>query len=100
MGLEWGPFSLVSKTEELLGRKGIGYGLETENMAVGIRHTDHVAPSIRKNMTLTSPTTGGRSVGIVRSRTQSTELSLVYSTLFELLGYCTHTAVYPRPESR
>jgi hypothetical protein len=28
VGLEWGPLSLVSKTEELLGRKSSGSGLE------------------------------------------------------------------------
>jgi hypothetical protein len=39
--------------------------------AVGIRHTDHVAPSI---LALASPTSG-HSVGIVRSRTQATEFS-------------------------
>jgi hypothetical protein len=43
-------------------------------MAVGIHHADHVAPCIRKELALTSPTSGGRSVGIVRSRTQTTEL--------------------------
>jgi hypothetical protein len=31
-----------------------------------------VAPSIRKKLALTSPTSGGRLVGIVRSRTQAT----------------------------
>jgi hypothetical protein len=50
-------------------------GLESENTTVGIRHADHVAP-IRKTLALTSPTSGGRSVGIVRSRTQ--QRSLVY----------------------
>jgi hypothetical protein len=34
----------VSTTEELLGRKSSSSGLETENMAVGVRHADHVAP--------------------------------------------------------
>jgi hypothetical protein len=33
-----------------------------------------VAPSIRIKLALTSPTSGGRSVGIVRSLTQTTEL--------------------------
>jgi hypothetical protein len=46
---ERGPLSLVSTIEELLGRKGSGSGLETENTAVGIRHADHVAPSIHKS---------------------------------------------------
>jgi hypothetical protein len=43
---------------------------KSQNTAVGIRHADHVAPSIRKKLALTSPTSGGRSVGIVRSQTQ------------------------------
>jgi hypothetical protein len=38
----------MSTTEELLGRKSSGSGLETENTAVGIRHADHVATSTRK----------------------------------------------------
>jgi hypothetical protein len=46
-------------------------------MAVGIRHANHVAPSIRKTLAITSPTSGGRSVGIVRSRTQTMEFFLV-----------------------
>jgi hypothetical protein len=49
MGLERGPFSLVSTTEELLDRKVAAPVYKIENTAVGIRHTDHVAPSIRKS---------------------------------------------------
>jgi hypothetical protein len=49
MGLERGPLSLVSTIEELLDRKSSSSSLETENMAVGIRHVDHVALSIRKS---------------------------------------------------
>jgi hypothetical protein len=48
-----------------------------ENTAVGIRRSDHATPPIRKNLALTSPTSGGRSVGIVRSRTKVTELFIV-----------------------
>jgi hypothetical protein len=44
-------------------------------MAVGIRHADHVAPSFRKTLAITSPTSGGHSAGIVRSRTQTMEFS-------------------------
>jgi hypothetical protein len=36
-----------------------------------------------QKLTLTSPTSGGRSVDIVRSRTQVTEFSLVYSGDYE-----------------
>jgi hypothetical protein len=38
--------------------------------ALGIRCADHATPSIRKMLALTSPTSGGRSVGIVRLRTK------------------------------
>jgi hypothetical protein len=41
-------------------------GLEAENTAVRIICADHVA--------LTSPTSGGRSVDIISSRTQATDL--------------------------
>jgi hypothetical protein len=37
-----------------------------------IRGADHVRPSIRKKLALASLTSGGRSVGIVRSRTETT----------------------------
>jgi hypothetical protein len=67
VGLERCPFSLVSTIEELLERKSSGSGLESENTAAGIRRPDHVAPSVL------CPTSGGRSVGIVRSRTRATE---------------------------
>jgi hypothetical protein len=35
VGLERGPLTLVSATEELLGRKGSGSGLENRDTAVG-----------------------------------------------------------------
>jgi hypothetical protein len=50
--------------------------LETENTAIGICHTDDVAPSICM-LALTSLTIGGHSVGIVHLRTQATEFFLV-----------------------
>jgi hypothetical protein len=49
MGLERGLLSLVSTTEELLDRKVAAPIYKSENTAVGIRHADHVAPSIRKS---------------------------------------------------
>jgi hypothetical protein len=58
VGLERGPLSLVSTIEELFERKSSGSGLETENTAVGIRRPDHMAPSIRKKVALTSPSSG------------------------------------------
>ena len=46
--------------------------------AVGTRCADHVTYLYPQKLALTSPTGGGRSVGIVRSRTKATEFSLVY----------------------
>jgi hypothetical protein len=50
VGLKRGPLSLVSTIEKLLEWKSSGSGLESrEYKAVGIRHADHVASSIRKS---------------------------------------------------
>jgi hypothetical protein len=49
VGLERGPLSLVSTTEELLDKKVAAPVKKIENTAVGIRHADHVAPFIRKS---------------------------------------------------
>jgi hypothetical protein len=49
VGLERGPLSLVSTTEELLDINVAAPVYKTENTAVGIRHADHVAPFIRKS---------------------------------------------------
>jgi hypothetical protein len=49
VGLERGPLSLVSTTEELLDRKVASPVQKTENTAIGIHHADHVAPFIRKS---------------------------------------------------
>jgi len=51
--------------------------------AVGTRCADHVTPLYPQKLALTSPTGGGRSVGIVCVRTKATEFSLVY--LFVLM---------------
>jgi hypothetical protein len=68
------PFSPVSITEELLGRKSSGSGL-------GIREYGCREPSSwqrgtlsPQKLALTSSTTDGRSVGIVRLRTKSMQL--------------------------
>jgi hypothetical protein len=50
VGLELGPFSIVCTIEELLGRKSNGSGLEIREYGGGIRHADHVAPSIRESL--------------------------------------------------
>jgi hypothetical protein len=50
VGLERGPLSFVSTTEELLDRKVAAPVCKTENTAVGIRHADHVAPFNPKSL--------------------------------------------------
>jgi hypothetical protein len=76
VGLERGPLSFVSKIEELLGRKSSVSGLEN-------RDYSHRDPSrwprgtLRpQKFALSSPTSGGRSVGIVRSRLRPWSLVL------------------------
>ena len=49
---------------------------------MGIRCADHVTPLYPQKLALTSPTGGGRSVGIVRSRTKATEFSLEFVLQF------------------
>jgi hypothetical protein len=82
VSLELGPLSLVSTTEELIDRKVAAPVYKTENTAVGIRPADHVAPSISKKLAITSPTSGGRSAGVVGSRTQTMEFSFGLACLF------------------
>jgi hypothetical protein len=74
LGLERGSLSLVSTTEELLGRNSSGSGLEIENTAVGDppRWRDSLYP---QKLALTSSIGAGRSVGMVRSKTQTTEFA-------------------------
>jgi hypothetical protein len=77
MGLERAPLSLVSTIEELLGRKSSGSGLESREFGCGNPSRWPRGNLYPQKLALTSPTSGGRSVGIVRSRTQATEFSLV-----------------------
>jgi hypothetical protein len=48
---------------------------------VGIRRADHSTPSTCKGWMLTSPTNGGRSVGIVLLRTTAMEFSLMMTCI-------------------
>ena len=53
--------------------------------AVGTRCADHVTPLYPQKLALTSPTGGGRSVGIVRVRTKATEFSLLYYNFVKIV---------------
>jgi uncharacterized phosphosugar-binding protein len=48
VGLELGRLSLVSAIEELIDRKVAAPVYKSGNTASGIRHANHMAPSIRK----------------------------------------------------
>jgi hypothetical protein len=79
VGLERGPLSLVSTTEELLDRKSSGSCPENREYE---RRDPSCSPRgtlYPQKLAITSPTSGGRSVGIVRSRTQTMEFFLFRS---------------------
>jgi hypothetical protein len=78
MGLERDPLSLVSKIEELLERKSSGSGLEISDYGHRVSATlTRRYPSSPQKLALTSPTSGGCSVGMVLSWTQATEFVFV-----------------------
>jgi hypothetical protein len=60
MGLEQGPLSLVSTTEELLGRNSSGYGLERREYGRGDPLHWSRAILYPQKLALISPTSGGR----------------------------------------
>jgi hypothetical protein len=72
VGLKQGPLSLVSTIEELLGRN-TGSGLENREYGSGdVLRWPRDTLYLQK-LGLTSPTCGGRSVGIVRLQTKAIE---------------------------
>jgi hypothetical protein len=85
VGLERGPLSLVSTTEELLGRESSGSGLENQDYGRRDPSRWPLGTLYAQKLVLTLPTSGGRSVGIVRLWTQQTEL---------VLGWCDGEAPY------
>jgi hypothetical protein len=78
VGLEWGPLSLVSTVEELLERKSSSSGLKSQEYGCRDPSRWLRGTFYPQTLTLTSATNCGRSVGIVLSRTQATEFSLVF----------------------
>jgi hypothetical protein len=83
VGLERGPLSLESTTEELLERKSSGSGLENRDYGCRVLPRLSCGTLYLQKLALTSPTSGGRSVGIVCSRTQTTE----FVCFFVLFGH-------------
>jgi hypothetical protein len=81
VGLEWGSLSLVSTIEELFGRKSSGSGLERRGYGSRDQSRWLRGTLYPQNLAVTS---GGRSVGMVRSQTQATEF-VVCSGVYVLL---------------
>jgi hypothetical protein len=77
VGLERGPVSLLSTIEELLGRNSNGSGLENREYGRGDPLRWPRDTLYEQKLALTAPTSGGRSVGIVRLRTKTMEFVFV-----------------------
>jgi hypothetical protein len=75
VGLERGPLSLVSTIEELLDRKVAAPVYKIENTAIGMSRWPRGTLYPQK-MAIASPTSGDRSVSIVRLWTQTMEFDL------------------------
>jgi hypothetical protein len=100
VGLERSPLSLVSTIEELLERKSSGCGLENREYG---RRDPLLWPHgtiYSQKLALTSLTSSGRSVGIVRSRTQSTEFKKCIHSWVEVGWSVKRLADAGRPRGR
>jgi hypothetical protein len=73
VGLERDLLSLVSTIEELLGRRSSGSCLESRKYGHRDLSRWQRGSLCSQKFSLTSPKSGGRSVGIVRSWTQAME---------------------------
>jgi hypothetical protein len=99
VGLERGPLSFVSTIEELLGRERSGSGLE--NREYGRRDPLHWLRDTPypQNLALTSLTNGGRSVAIIRFRTEATEfvccLICIYILCFVTVNISLNLSHFP-----
>jgi hypothetical protein len=76
VGLERGPLSFVSTTEELLERKSSGSGLESRDYGHRDLSRWPRGTLYPQKLALNSPPNGGCSAGIVHSQTQATDFSV------------------------
>jgi hypothetical protein len=88
VGLERGPLSIVNTTLELLGRISSGSGLESREYGLRDLSRWPRGTLYPQKLALTSPTSSGLPVGIVRSLAKATKslLHFIYNTAFSLLG--------------
>jgi hypothetical protein len=73
VGLERGSLSLLSTIEELRERKKLLFRFKNQEYHRRDPSRWPRGTFYSQKLAITSPTIGGRSVGIVRSRTQATE---------------------------
>jgi hypothetical protein len=87
VGLERGPLSLVSTTEEILERKSSGSGLENQEYG----HRDPLrwpcGTLYLKKLAIASLTSGSRSISIVCSRTQTMEFFFSFARMIFLFQF-------------
>jgi hypothetical protein len=82
VGLERGPLNLVRIIEELLEWKSSVSGLEIREYGRGEPLRWPRDTFYRQKLVLTSPTSGGRSLGIVLLRTEATKFFLSFQVDF------------------
>jgi hypothetical protein len=88
VGLELGLLSFVSTTEEVLDRKSSGSGLEIREYGRRDPPRRPYGTLYPRKFAITSPTSGGLSVGIVRSWTQTMEFFFCTNSFVHLFIYC------------
>jgi hypothetical protein len=80
VSLKRGPLSLVNTIEELLGRNGSGSGLESRKYSRRDSSRRPLGTLHPQKLALTSPSCGGRSVGIIHYIILITLISIVITT--------------------
>jgi hypothetical protein len=77
----------MSTIEELLGRKSSGSGPENRDYGSGDPSRWPRSTLYPQKLALSSPTSGDRSVGIVRARTKGAEFSFFYLAKQHAIGW-------------
>jgi hypothetical protein len=94
VGLEKGPLNLVSTIEELLGRNNSGSSLENGEYGCGDPLRWPRNAFYPQKLALTSPTSGGRSVGIVCLQAKDTEFVYLFTWYITLQARPEFSTVY------
>jgi hypothetical protein len=77
VGLVRGPLSLVSTTEEQLGKRSSGCGLENRECGRGDPSRWPRGTLYPRRLALIPSTSGGRSIGIIRSWTMAMQVLVI-----------------------